>query len=315
LLKRLLKKAAEIGDVACVRQVVTVAVARWDEARDIVLKELFFPALSVLTGLKDASWIFEAWFRKEARDLFATMDNDEVDHVLGNLILLPEIDYHAEEVLFSFAQRNPEQVVRFLMDRVAIELEQRSDDDRRSYSAIPFELYKLQEPLSKIPEAAVRNVLEQFRVDSTLFTYFGARLLKNIFPTFSGGFEAALLQLVRAGGDSNLEFVTGVLRNYHGEPFVHRLCREIVKTVDSESPWITEVEIALQSTGVVSGELGFAEAYESKRQEILDWLSDPNDRVKTFATRYVADLERMRDAETKRAEERIALRKHRFEED
>lgn len=315
LLKRLLKKAAEVGDVSCVRQVVTVALARWDEARDTVLKELLFPALNILTRLKDAGWIFEAWFRKEARDLFATMDNDEIEHVLRNLILLPEIDYHAEEVLFSFAQRNPERVVRFLIERIAIELGQRSDDGQRSYSAIPFELYKLQEPLSKIPDVAVRNVLEQFRADSTLFIFFGARLLKNIFPTFSGGLEAALLQLVRGGGDSNLEFVTGVLRNYHGEPFVHRLCKEIVKTVESASPWLTEVEIALQSTGVVSGELGFAEAYESKRGEILDWLSDPNEKVKAFATRYVADLKRMRDAETKRAEERIALRKHRFDEE
>jgi hypothetical protein len=103
-----------------------------------------------------------------------------------------------------------------------------------------------------------------------------------------------------------------VLRNYHGEPFVHRLCKEIVKTVDGDSSLLNEVAVALEISGVVSGEFGMTEAYERKRQEVLDWLSDPSEKVKAFAKRYVADLEQMRDAETKRTEEGIALRKHRF---
>jgi hypothetical protein len=140
-------------------------------------------------------------------------------------------------------------------------------------------------------------------------------LLKNIFPGFSEELEAELLQLVLEGSDSNLEFVIGILRNYQGEPFIHRLCKEIVKKTDSGNPLLNEVSIALESTGIVSGEFGMAEAYERKREEVLEWLSDPNERVKAFAKRYIADLEQMRDAEIKRAEEGIALRKFRFGED
>ena len=87
-----------------------------------------------------------------------------------------------------------------------------------------------------------------------------------------------------------------------------------MKAVDSDSSLLNEVAVALETTGVVSGEFGMAEAYERKRQEVLDWLSDTNDKVKAFAKRYVADLEQMRDAQTRRAEEDIALRKHRFGE-
>jgi hypothetical protein len=58
-----------------------------------------------------------------------------------------------------------------------------------------------------------------------------------------------------------------------------------------------------------------AEAYERKRQEVLDWVTDPDERVKSFAKRYITDLEKMRDAERKRAEEGIALRKFRFGEE
>lgn len=312
LLKRLLEKTAEIKDVPSVRQVATVAIARWDVAGEAVLKALFFPALDVLTEMKDASWIFEAWFRKEARNLFAGMDADGMEHVLRNLLVLDKIEYHAEEVLYGFGQRNPERVMRFLIERIVIEAQTRSNNGARDFDAIPFEFYKLQELLSKIPGTAVRTVLEQYRTDATLFTYRGAVLLKNIFPRFSEEFEAELLQLVRDGGESNLEFVLGVLRNYHGEPFVHHLCKEIVKAVDIDSSLLNEVAIALKSTGVVSGEFGMAEAYEKKKQEVLDWLSDSNEKVKTFAKRYVADIEQMRDAETKRAEESSALMKHRF---
>lgn len=315
LLERLLKKAAEIKDVPSVRQVVTVAIARWNDAREAVLKALFFPALDVLTEIKDANWIFEAWFRKETKNLFTEVDAEGIEHLLRNLLMLNSIDYHAEEVLCSLAQRNPERVIRFLIERIAIEARPRSNNDARDFDAIPFEFHKLQELLSKIPGTAVRSVLEQYRADATLFTYRGAALLKNIFPKFPGEFEAELLQLVREGGDSNLQFVLGVLRNYHGEPFVHRLCKEIVKVVESDSSLLNEVAVALETTGVVSGEFGMAEAYERKRQEMLDWLSDPSEKVKAFAKRYITDLEQMRDAETKRAEESIALRKHRFGEE
>jgi len=67
-----------------------------------------------------------------------------------------------------------------------------------------------------------------------------------------------------------------------GEPSVHRLCKEIVKAVDSDSSLLNEVAVALETTGVVSGEFGMAEAYERKRQEVLDWLSDPNEKVKSL---------------------------------
>lgn len=314
LLKRLLQKVAEIKDAPSVRQVVTVAIARWVGAGEAVLKELLYPALGVLTAWKDASWIFEAWFRKETRDLFAAIDVDGMEHVLRNLQVLNKIDYHAEEVLYVLAQRNPERVMGFLIGRMAVDAQTPPDNGEQDFEAVPFEFHKLQELLSKIPRAAVRGVLEQFRSDTNLFVYRGARLLKDIFPRFSEEFEAELLQLVREGSDSNLEFVVGVLRNYNGELFVHRVCKEIVKAIGTDSPLLNEVAVALETTGVVSGEFGMAQAYERKRQEVLDWLSDPNERVKAFAKRYIADLEQMRDAETKRAEEGIALRKFRFGE-
>lgn len=74
----------------------------------------------------------------------------------------------------------------------------------------------------------------------------------------------------------------------------------------------SEVAIALQSTGVVTGEYGVVEAYERKKQEIKDWLSDPHETVQEFARWDTTGLEQMIVAERKRVEEAVALRRHRW---
>jgi len=314
LLRQLLKKATEIKDIATVRQIVAVAIARWEDAAHAVPKYLLFPALDVLTEVGDARWIFEAWFRKEAKRLFAQMDSDGLERVLRNLRVLNKIDFHAEEVLYGLAQRAPDRVMRFLVERITAEQQSRSKISDRSFEAIPFGFNKLQEPLSRIPGTVVRTMLEHYDADPSLFTYRGGRLLKNIFPKFPKEFEAELLQLVRGGKESDLEFVLAVLKNYQGESSVYDVCKEIIRLVHSHHSLLSEVASVLSATGVVSGEFGFAEAYERKRHEVSGWLSDPNDKIKAFATRYMAELEQMRDAEMKRAKEDLALKKHRFGE-
>jgi hypothetical protein len=317
LLRSLLEKAVEIKDIPTSRQITAVAIVRYPTAGAVVplLKQLLFRALDVLAQERDASWIYEAWFRGEARQLFAELENEETDHVLRNLRVLPKIEYHAEEVLALIAERAPESVIEFFCERINREPEEEKGIRAAEFEAVPFEFHKLQEPLSRVPSAAVRIVLAQFRGDESLFAFRGARFLHNIFPKFSGEFEAELLQLIRQGGESNHKFVVGILRSYHGEPFIHRLCKEIVKAIPDDSSLRTEVLIALETTGMVSGAFGFSEAYERKRQEVLDWLTDPDERVQEFAKWYIANLERMRDGERKRAEEDIALRKFRYGEE
>jgi hypothetical protein len=315
VLGQLLAKAIEIKDVATVRQCIAVAIVRFPTAgkETTTLKRLLFQALDVLTQEKDASWIYEAWFRGEARQLFADLDKDGLEHVLANLHVLPKIEYHAEELLSVIAQREPESVIQFFCQRISSEDVQ--GKRLAEFEGVPFQFHTLQEPLSKVPGAAVRAVLDLFRADASLFAFRGARLLANIFPNFPPAFEEELLQLVREGEETRHEFVLGILRNYHGEPFIHRLCKEIVKSIPSDSPLRTEVAVALETTGVVSGEFGMSETYERKRLEVLDWLNDSDERVQNFAKWYIEDLERMRDAEKKHADEDIALRKFQYGEE
>ena len=315
LLKRLLAKVDEIKEISTIRQIVSVAITRYSDEGQRLVDELLLPALNVLTRERDANWVFDAWYRREVKELFEKIGPEGDAQVLKNLIVLAKIDYQAEEILSTIAQRQPEQVIDFFCQRIEIESRKNEQSSDEEFEAIPFEFDKLQDPLSRIAGYAVRRIYDLFKVDPRLFEFRGARLLRNIFPEFSDAFEGEMLLLLKGSEEAQFRFVLGVLRGYQGQLFIHKLCKEIVKALPATSPIVNEIGLALETTGVVSGAFGFAEAYEHKRQEILDWLVDPNDRVRAFARVYISDLEKLRESELKRAEESIALRKHQFGED
>ena len=310
LVKRLLARAAELKDLNTVALVMSVAASNYRDD-DSIIRELFLPALEILTQRGSPEWIFDMWFRREARVVISKLDDPGTELILRNMMLLEKIDHHAEEILYLIAQRSPQKVLAFLCQRLAAD---ESGHKRDTYDAIPYRLHKLDKPLAVIPREAVHIVRAQYDGDYGMFVFRGAHLLKTIFPQFSPEFESELLSLVEEGGDENLEFVLAVLRNYEGQLFIHTLCKAIVEKVPSDSKYRTEVAVTLQNTGVVSGAYGFAEAYERKKVEIQDWLNDPSEKVREFATWYINGLDAMSAVDRQRADEEIALRKQRYDE-
>jgi|CXWL01.1.fsa_nt_gi hypothetical protein len=313
MLSLLLRKAKQLKDLDTVAAVISVAASNCGNDKPWLIDDLFLPALEVLTEHSKTNWIFDFWFRRESRMVVRELSEQGIELVLQNLLALKTIEYQAEEVLYLIAQRSPQKVLHFLCQRLVAH-SQDGENLLSPYDAIPFRLHKLNEPLSKIPGEAVRVVREQYDGDYSIFIFRGARLLKTIFPTFPGEFEAELLNIVRAGGNPNCDFVLAVLRNYEGEPFIHKVCKEIIGLLPSDSPDLAEVAVALESTGVVTGEFGMAEAYERKKSEVEDWVTDSDQKVQEFAKKYMANLDNMIAAARKRAEEEIALRKHRYGE-
>lgn len=319
ILEKILEKATRLGDVFVIRQVATVAIGRSDSgALKADLKRLFLRALPRLTELGDAGWVGEIWYRKEATEMVGEFSPDERREVLKNLRLLPQIDYQAEDVLAAIAEREPGLVVDYLCDRLydlnasGAAVAERAGHD---YEELPYQFHKLQDILSKDPMAVVAEILDRYSSDDSLFEFRGAKLLQAIFPQFPADLQAELVRLVRDGGEKGLEFVAGVLRAYGGEAFIQPVAKELIKRLPRSSPLINEVEIALMSTGVVSGEYGMAEAYDRKRSEVLDWLQDADDRVRTFAAKYVNELQAMSESERRRADESIAVRKFEYGEE
>jgi len=307
LLNRLLERAEERHDVPCLRQVASVAISRYEQER-MGLQALFLRALSALTNECDAGWVYDAWYRPELKELLEGLDEPSTSVVLANLMHLPKLDYHAEEVLSIVSAKDPLCVFQYLLNRVHLRSE-----NAREFEAIPFEFYKLRESLSEIQKEAVRLTLDLYREAPDEFRYGGASLLQRIFPEFPKVLESELTALVRE--PDSIDYVLDVLRNYEGESFLYDLLKEIIVNADGDASIENEVTAIVMATGVVHGEYGFAAAYENKLVEVSKWFEDPREPARKFAQSLAATLEKAREVERARAEESIVLRKHRYHED
>ncbi|KFZ44003.1 hypothetical protein KD27_09375 [Smithella sp. D17] len=145
-----------------------------------------------------------------------------------------------------------------------------------------------------------------------MFTFRGARLLKNIFPNFPIEFQNKLFEVVQSKEKNDLLFVMAILRNYDGNSIINNFIKEIVKILPDGSDLTVELILVLQSTGVVSGEYGFVNAFKQKLEDIQPWLQDESLNVKKFAQNYINSLEKRIEFEQKNADERVALRKHEY---
>jgi hypothetical protein len=319
LLERILAKAVELKDSYVLRQVAAAGVARTpDSSQRAALKNLFLHAVRELTALGDARWVGDIWYRKEVKEVVAELDTAERQEVLKNLRFLPQIEYQAEDVLAVIVDREPSAVIDYLCARV-YEPDDRAraaaEESGDNYEELPYQFHALHEKLAANAPMVVQRVFGWYRKDPSLFLYRGAKLLQLVFPEFPESFQASLVNLIRTAGEAELDFVSSVLRAYDGQSFIHPVAKQLIQALPPGSELLNEVSIALQSTGVVSGEYGMSEAYDKKRLEVLDWLEDPRERVRAFAAKYIAELEAMRDGERRRADESIALRKFEYGEE
>ncbi len=309
LLHILLDKGAKDANRDILVSIVTVAVSNYADGRKDLILKFFLPAVISLSKIGDASWINELWYRKERVDILRDLEEDGREIILGGLLVAGDIDYHAEELLVPLAQVDPRRIIAFFGERQRY---QEAITPGGRYDAIPYQFHQLHKTLADFPELAVNTVRSWFYENEELFQYRGANLLKIIFPDFAEPFQAKLLELVHTGEKQDIEFVLSVLRNYEGKPFLRGICREIVAALPENDDLLTTIEMVLQTTGVVMGEFGFAEAHERKIEEIKPWLTDENERVRNFSAGYVTSLERQAKSERRRAEEGIELRKHAY---
>lgn len=109
---------------------------------------------------------------------------------------MKEIDYHAEEILGQLGKRDVSKIIEFFGERTRIEKGKPAVDD---YEAIPFQFHTLSNDLAKDPELVLSEVREWYDNDYGMFVVRGAKLLANIFPTISLGFQKELCRLIKAG--------------------------------------------------------------------------------------------------------------------
>jgi hypothetical protein len=312
LLQGTLNAAIENDDDVAVLIALGVAVARHKDHPGGLIDTVFIPALSHLMTKKDSRWVNAAWHDPNKHSLFRDLTPQQVDAVLGSLVSYPHIEYRSETILTSIADSCPKKVIDFFGQRLRFS---ETAEAKEKYEAIPFDLHKLHEPLSKIPDYVVDLSRAWFDENDSLFTYRAGRLISIIFPRFSQQLQEKLMSLVRSGERQDVEFVINLLRSYHGEAFLHDVCKEIVEALPPDDPLLEEVDIVLVSTGVVSGEFGFVAAYKRKKSEIEPWLTDKREKIKAFAERHLRTLDRQIAAEQRGSEQRLEQRKRDYGEE
>lgn len=310
LFEQILSEAIVRKDKIALTQVtVSIAAIYIPKNKDLINK-FFIPAIKALTKFKEPSWVFGLWYRDSRIAILSDLKENDIDVILNNLLYLNKIDYHSEEILLPIAKHYPDKVINFFGKRLKTK---RSEEGSSIFDAIPYDFHKLHDELSKIPEKIIPIVQSWYDGNYGMFIYKGARLLKIIFPTFPKSFQIKLIELIETNEKENIDFVLAILRNYEGQEFLHDVCKELVKELQDEE-LLNEVRTILQSTGVVTGEFGFSEAYEQKKKELEGWLNSADEKIRSFAESYIADLEKQIEAERKRAGEEIELRKHMYGE-
>ena len=309
LVELLYQKATKDSNRELLIGLIGIATSNYSDGNQQMAESLFVSAVDELNQLKDPRWIHSYWSRKNGETILAKLGDGDRSVILDSLLNLNKIDYHAESILEGLARRNPEQIVKFFGQRLQNDSK---FDSKEHYEAIPYNLHGLSKVLSGSPGSVIKEVFSWYEAGDPLFRFRGGRFLSIVFPKFGEEFESELLELVRNNDKKSISFVIEVLNNFQGEPFLHNVCREIVASPIFSDEFKSSVSIALQSTGVVSGEFGFAEAYEIKILEIEDWLQDERAQVRNFATDYISSLSKDAKFARRRAEEDITLRKHTF---
>jgi hypothetical protein len=121
--------------------------------------------------------------------------------------------------------------------------------------------------------------------------------------------------LVKAGGDTEADFALAILQNYNGETSIYVMLKEIMSRFPDDPLKMSRVRIAIDNTGVVSGEFGFAEACRAKKESLTEWLADERPAVKAFAEKHIAELDLMIASEQRRAEAEREMRKMSYDEE
>ncbi len=202
-----------------------------------------------------------------------------------------------------------------LDDVLATRLAKKSEGDEEQVEMIPFEFQGLEPMFSKDPELAISKGLSWFAQDRAESRFRGGSLLGRAFPTCTPEFAGALGELVKAGSDQEANFSLAILQNYLGSTSTDGILKEIVSRFPHDSRKMDEVRANINSTGVVSGEFGLAEAWRVRKESLMRWLTDERQAVKAFAEQHIRELDRMIVAERRRVEAERELRERSRHED
>jgi ppGpp synthetase/RelA/SpoT-type nucleotidyltranferase len=305
LMESILESAKKATDLYAVKQIIRTAITRDTSDRSNAVKKVVISSITFLTTCRDSSWTNNLYEPTKLKAVLSSLNENESNIILDNLVWANSIEYSEEQVLMPISENFPENVIELFSKRIQHKKNLTLFND---YGPIPFEFHNLSVPLSKIPKKALEIISAWYDDDTHRFKYYGAKLLKLIFPNFPEVFQNELVELVHNKQEKSLLIALSILENFQGEEFLHPICKEIIKELPEHSLHHSKVMYILQKIDGVTGDYGFIEIWEQKKKEIEPWLNEANPKIVEFANKYKDCLDKQIKSEKRRVESDRALR-------
>jgi len=239
------------------------------------------------------------------------LQSETIELLKEEMVELPEIDWNVQHLLLAIGQRDGLcAVLDVFLKRIrkGVERKSKTADDER-YEAIPYHFNPdLRDFIAQHPE--YKDIVREWVVEMTTEWSIYNWLVGDFLQRIGKGFQEILMSLIEKGDDDSLMKAMHAMHSIEGADF--DLCVEIVRRTDNKRI-LSQVEANMYATGVVSGEYGITEAFESKAKALEKYKSDESKRVRKFIARMIKSFEESATRERQRADEERELRRIEFE--
>jgi hypothetical protein len=222
------------------------------------------------------------------------------------------LDHRDKEFISFYAKYNPLGLIDFFKKRIEIYKRIKKDIFTSRYDAVPYHLEEIGKVLSN--HSAYRQVIKKIIYEWVLNEDYllreeGKHLLFELSPDLNQILKDEMILLIKSKDKKKIIAAVRVLSAYDGSPIIDEVCKEALRVSKGNKDVKGAVATAIDSTGVVTGEFGLRDAYQSRLARIQEWGKDKDQYVRRFAIKFAKSLAIDIDRETKRVTEQEMIRK------
>lgn len=232
-----------------------------------------------------------------------------IEFLKEKLIQLDVLDWQTQGMLLELTDNPIKIILDIFMGRI-----QRNKKEKggNRYEEVPYDFNPdLQKYLAGHDKYITEMVkwLKNMELDiNSLYNWHVSHFIQRID---GASFATILMKLIESENKDSLKKAAYALDTFEGADF--GICFEIVKRTDDKNI-LDHLAGVMSSTGIVSGEDGLARAYDSKANNLKEYLKSKDKRVKTFATEMKRSFEERAQKERQRSSIEKKTRKIEFEE-
>lgn len=250
---------------------------------------------------------------------FKGWDKQNLKLLSGCIVKAEDLDYRLQKILYEIVKEDFKIGTNVFLERMSRDPRPKKKSNSlffNRYDAIPYHIdeglvdqLQMNESFSDFLRVMIDKMVgKPLPGSNILYCYKVAEFCHR-----AGGekYRSVQKQLIDSGEEENLWRAAHLLLGIESPDL--DICFDIVEKTDDEEIW-AEVSTRIYSTGVVSGEYGIRDSYQSKLNQIKEIVKNrSNKRVKAFGKKIVKSLEESIKHEEKRVQQDLLLRKIEFE--